>query len=83
MNLIVKMIQGSRLEAAKKVLDFIWEFPWLPELIQLARWDNMGRVVNCNPHYSRKDIVDKLNKAIRDHWFGKDPFPLKEVINER
>jgi len=51
----------------KKCKDLV-EHPWLPELIQLARWDNMGRVVNYNPNYSREDIIDKLNKAVRDHW---------------
>ena len=58
---------------------FLIEHPWFPELIQLARWDNMGRVKKLNVEYTRQDIIDKLNKAVRDHWSGKDPFPLKEV----
>lgn len=51
----------------KKCKDLV-EHPWLPELVQLARWDNIGRVAKFNPEYSRQDIIDKLNKAVRDHW---------------
>ena len=64
----------------KKCKDLV-EHPWFPELVQLARLDNMGRVANYNPNYSRQDIIDKLNKAVRDHWSGEDPFPLKEESN--
>ncbi|GAH10311.1 unnamed protein product [marine sediment metagenome] len=62
----------------KKCKDLV-EHPWFPELIQLARWDNMGRVKNLKVEYTRQDIIDRLNKAVKNHWSGKDPFPLKEV----
>lgn len=35
---------------------------WLPELIQLARWDKKGRVPNKEMKYDRKKIIEKLNK---------------------
>ena len=57
------------------------EHPWLPELIQLARWDHMGRNPNAKIKYSRQDIIDRLNKAVKNHWSGEDPYPIKEVIN--
>jgi len=56
------------------------EHPWFSELIQLARWDQMGRDPNAKVKYNRQDIIDRLNKAVKNHWSGKDPFPLKEVI---
>ncbi|MBA7583377.1 Multifunctional CCA protein [subsurface metagenome] len=62
----------------KKCKDLV-EHPWFPELVQLARWVNMGRVVNCTLKYTRQDIIDKLNKAVKDHWSGEAPYPLKEV----
>lgn len=42
--------------------------PWLPELIQLARWDKMGRVPGVTPKYDKCDIVDRLNKKIPLHF---------------
>lgn len=37
------------------------EHPWLPELIQLARFDKMGRNPNRKIKYDREDIMNKLN----------------------
>ncbi|GAG63253.1 unnamed protein product, partial [marine sediment metagenome] len=34
----------------------------------------MGRVKNLKVEYTRQDIIDRLNKAVKNHWSGKDPF---------
>ncbi len=58
--------------------------PWFPELVQLARFDEMGRMKNHEPEYDKQKIIDRLNKAIKEHWkYGVDPFhSKKEVKNE-
>lgn len=35
---------------------------WLPELIQLRRWDNAGRRPNVKIVFDRQDIIDRLSK---------------------
>jgi hypothetical protein len=45
---------------------------WLPELVQLARWDYAGRVPTRRPRYDKLIIVDRLNKAAMQH-FEKRP----------
>lgn len=62
----------------KKCAELV-EHPWFPELLQLARWDQMGRNPSYKPEYSRQDIIDRLNKAVKSHWQGKEPYPRKEV----
>lgn len=47
---------------------------WFPELIQLARWDKMGRRPNYVPSYDKTTIMDMLNgKAER---YFKNPLTL-------
>lgn len=41
---------------------------WLPELIQLARWDKMARNSNKAMKYDKEDIMDRLNKCCEDHF---------------
>ena len=40
------------------------EHPWLPELIQLARFDKLGRNPNRKIAYNRNDIIERLNRCI-------------------
>jgi len=49
------------------------EHPWLPELLQLARFDKIGRIKNYKPKYDKDVIIDKLNKAYDEHWQGEEP----------
>lgn len=54
----------------KKLLKckFLINHIWLPELIQLARWDKMGRNPNKKIKYDRQIIIDRLNKCIDKHF---------------
>ena len=38
--------------------------PWLPELIQLARFDKLGRNPNRKIKYNRNDIMDRFNSCV-------------------
>lgn len=62
------------------------EHPWFPELIQLARWDKLGRKKNASIYYERGTILKKLNKAAEKHFFvpngySKDEVNKKEINN--
>ena len=46
------------------------ESPWLPELIQLCRWDNMGRNPRSRPKFDKYRVIDGLNEKA-DRHFGK------------
>jgi len=46
--------------------------PWLSELIQLARWDKMGRNPNRKIIYNRDRIIDGLNKCTSEHFYLPD-----------
>jgi predicted HD phosphohydrolase len=37
------------------------EHPWMPDLLQIARWDKMGRRAGYVPHYDRERIIERLN----------------------
>jgi len=49
--------------------------PYLPELIQLARWDHTGRQPNRKIRYDKIVIVDRLNRAAMEYF---KPAPLPE-----
>ena len=49
----------------------IAEHPWLPDLVQLARWDYAGRRPGHKPRYDKLVICDRLNKAAMDHFRDK------------
>jgi predicted HD phosphohydrolase len=49
-------------------VQYLANHPWLPELVQLARWDKMGRNPNAKVSYTRQDIVDILNNKVDDRW---------------
>jgi hypothetical protein len=40
--------------------------PWFCELIQLARFDKLGRKPNARISYDRYEIIDRLNKHVQD-----------------
>ncbi|MCK5016756.1 MAG: HD domain-containing protein [Candidatus Peribacteraceae bacterium] len=46
--------------------------PWLMELIQLARWDKMGRREHFKPKYTYDDILDILNVKAIKHFGEKE-----------
>lgn len=35
---------------------------WLPDLIQVCRWDRMGRIAGATPEYHRASIIEKLRQ---------------------
>jgi predicted HD phosphohydrolase len=53
----------------QKCLDFA-HHPWLPELVQLARWDKMGRNPGKKPPYDREVILSRLNEKVPLHFKG-------------
>lgn len=63
---------------------YLSKHPWLPELVQLARWDKRGRNPNSVVPYSREDIIDRLNKCIEEHFMdNKHEIRLIEKNKER
>lgn len=59
-------IMGSMRKKSK--CEFFINHSWLPELLQLARWDHMGRVPNKKNNYSRVSVLDRLNKAAYEKY---------------
>jgi len=57
----------KRLSKAKELA----EHPWLPELIQLARFDKMGRNPNKKIVYDRDEITNRLNLCVGERWEGE------------
>ena len=49
---------------------------WLPELIQLARWDHAGRVPTRKPKYDKAVIVDRMNRAAMQHFEKRPTNPI-------
>lgn len=48
------------------------EHPWLPELVQLARWDKMGRNPNVKPVYDKDKIMERLNLCVEKRFEGNN-----------
>jgi len=61
-----KYIDGGMKRQAK--CQYLIEHPWFVDLIQLARWDKMGRVKGFVPKLMRQDIVDRFNKTVEERW---------------
>ena len=53
-------IQGEMRKLSK--CKYLAEHPWLPELIQLARFDKLARNPRKKVKYNREDIIETLNK---------------------
>lgn len=49
---------------------FLANHSWLPELLQLTRWDRAGRRAGWEPTYSKQEIIDRLNVCVKEH-FGR------------
>lgn len=54
--------------------------PWIPELVLLARWDKLGRNPGMRIEYSRKEIINRLNKCVDNHF--KDNVEKIRRIND-
>jgi len=72
-------IEGEMSKLSK--CQFLSSHPWLPELVQLARWDRMGRNPNRKMKYDKEDIVNRLNKKIPAH-FGIPGRLMNEKTND-
>lgn len=46
----------------------ISEHPWASDLLQVARWDKMGRRPGYKPKYDRDDIISRLNEIAFKKW---------------
>ena len=46
----------------------ISEHPWASDLLQVARWDKMGRRPGYVPKYNREDLIDRLNKIAASRY---------------
>lgn len=44
------------------------EHPWLPQLIQLARWDKMGRNKNVRVNFTRVQLIDAFSTLLETRW---------------
>jgi len=51
---------------------FLVTHAWLPELIQLARWDHAGRNPNKKPIYDKLKIIERLNSCVDKHFCVPD-----------
>lgn len=63
----IKKVLSGEMRRKSKVA-FLLQHPWLPELVQLTRWDTMGRVPHASYSYGRQYVVDKLNNAIDEKF---------------
>lgn len=47
---------------------FLADHPWLPELVQLARWDKIGRNPFARVKYEPNKIIERLNRCANEHF---------------
>lgn len=59
-------IDGSMKKYGKVM--YLSYHPWLPELVQLARWDKRGRNPSLVVKYDREDILTRLNECAEEHF---------------
>ena len=48
------------------------DHPWTCDLLQLARWDKMGRIKDWIPMYSREIIIERLNNKIEGRYIKNE-----------
>lgn len=63
---IVNYLDGSMNKLSKCLT--LANHPWLPELIQLRRWDNKGRNPDIPVFYSREKITRQLNILVNQKY---------------
>lgn len=56
---------------------YLVNHPWLSELIQLSRWDRMGRNPNRKVSYDKIKLIERLNICVDKHFYL--PEHLKEI----
>ena len=61
-----EFIEGT-MKKYNKVM-YLSKHPWLPELVQLARWDKRGRRPNMKVKFDKEDILERLNNNVKDHF---------------
>jgi len=60
---------------------YLANHPWLPELVQLARWDKMGRRPGWYPMYNRRVIQSSLNTKGMARFEGlKEEDPAEAAV---
>lgn len=63
---IRKYIDGEMHKFSKCL--WLANHPWLPELIQLSRWDCKGRNPNRKIKFDINDIIERLNRVAEKHF---------------
>ena len=58
---------SGEMQGLKKCLDLA-NHPWLPQLIQLARWDKKGRNPNSRAYFPNEEITRILNDKAKAHF---------------
>lgn len=77
---IWEYLEGSMKKLSK--CKFLATHPWLPELIQLARFDKRGRKPK-QVIYDKEDIIKKLNLASENHFGVPSGFiDVSEVMED-
>ena len=57
----------GEMKALKKCIDLA-NHPWLPELIQLARWDKKGRSATSKTYFPWDEVLRILNEKAEKHF---------------
>ena len=58
------------------------EHPWFPCLVQLYRWDKLGRKKDIQLVYNKLKIIDKLNKVVERHFPKGTDYTREDEKNE-
>ena len=75
----------GEMRGLKKCLELA-NHPWLPELVQLARWDARGRDPNKQCYFPNGEIMRILNQKAKEHFTkggGMDGLLRKANISNR
>lgn len=66
---------SGEMQGLKKVQELAFH-PWLPELVQLARWDKKGRKAGVETTFDKDKVIQILNEKSALH-FRKDFFKVE------
>ena len=64
----IKYYTDGRMKKLSKC-QLLINHPWFLELIQLMRFDLLGRNPNKKMDYNKEKIIEKLNKCANDHFY--------------